>query len=696
MRSEDLAGHQRTQTQDSGGGNVAPEPESQGQGTFTDLPRATTPDLPPLRDFPILSQIHAEVGTMASVVDQINHITNFIHGIPPGERTVTSPPRETVPPEAAPATIAPGQPPSPASQQTQAQPSISPQSSAETVPAPAPEATVDLPGPSEEEINELYDLLFGFVNGVATAVREESSFTIDEAFGFVSRVVDTPTAPDILYRRAIYTRESGDDEQGFAAAVVLHSVNVCIYCLKIGEGLRYNRDQLIDLGVSGLLHDLGMVRLPTEFFTKGKLEPEDIERLHKHPFDGHMVLSSLGENLQWLAEIALQEHERYDGTGYPNQIQGDQIHEYARIVGVADFYAGLTRSRHDRRGRLPFEAVKEIIQTHKSKFDPKVVRILLTKLSAFPIGSLVKLNSGASGRVVGTDETSPLRPDIQILYDAQGRAVSEDRVIKLREYSYGKHDSMETGHPIIRYYRRTLRHATEAWASTKKIIINQGRMFGVDLAPILEGADTPPTEPDDRPRSSMARVGGILLWIVMSLIILAGILWQIGFVRLSARQTGDRIEILRALSNPPGIEDPTKATPTYATSTAPVSAADTMGDRQKKIHENPVLPISSSSSVPLSASDPVSGTEPGPMEVNAGGFGVHLGSYRTRRSAERQVSTWKKHGLDTTVQIKQIPGRGTFFRLVAGPYPRFSAADSVAMRLRNQSWRPYARPIRIP
>ena len=301
-------------------------------------------------------------------------------------------------------------------------------------PSPGPEPPVETPGASEEEINHLYDLLYGFVNGVATAVREESTFTVEEAFDYVSRVVDTPTAPDVLYRRAIYTRESGDDEQGFASAVVLHSVNVCIYCLKIGEGLRYGRDQLIDLGVAGLLHDLGMVRLPEEFFTKGQLDPEDIERLHKHPFDGHMVLSGLGENLQWLAEIALQEHERYDGTGYPNQLETEQIHEYARIVGVADFYAGLTRSRHDRRGRLPFEAVKEIIQTHKSKFDPKVVRILLTKLSAFPIGSLVKLNSGASGRVVATDEASPLRPDIQILYDAQGRPVSEERVIRLREY----------------------------------------------------------------------------------------------------------------------------------------------------------------------------------------------------------------------------------------------------------------------
>jgi hypothetical protein len=63
-----------------------------------------------------------------------------------------------------------------------------------------------------------------------------------------------------------------------------------------------------------------------------------------------------------------------------------------------------------------------------------VVRVLLTKLSAFPIGSLVKLNSGASGRVVSTDETSPLRPDISILYDAQGRKIQEERIIRLREY----------------------------------------------------------------------------------------------------------------------------------------------------------------------------------------------------------------------------------------------------------------------
>ncbi len=101
---------------------------------------------------------------------------------------------------------------------------------------------------------------------------------------------------------------------------------------------------------------------------------------------------------------------------------------------MADVYAGLTRSRPSRRGLLPFEAVKEILQNHKPKFDSRVIRVLLGKLSAFPVGSLVQLNSGAVGTVVETDEAYPLRPSIRIVYDAQRRRVTEDRVVNLREF----------------------------------------------------------------------------------------------------------------------------------------------------------------------------------------------------------------------------------------------------------------------
>ena len=409
--------------------------QAPGEGTFGSLPRAESPESPNLRDFPILSQIHQEVGTMASVVHQINHISEYIQGRGPTPPKTDAAPHETAPAQTSlataplPQTETPMQTAAPAQQTPHAEPApASPAPTAESPPHP------ETPAVSEEVINAIYDRLNACVESIATSIQANQPFTVDQAFQIVTEVVDTQNATDVLYRQAIYTRESLDADQGFSAAVVLHSVNVCIYAIKIGEGLRFDRDQLIDLGVAGLVHDVGMVKLPDEFFTKGRLDPSDIDRLHKHPIDGHAILAQLGDQYGWLAEIALQEHERFDGTGYPNQLQADQIHEYALVIGVADFYAGLTRSRHDRRGRLPFEAVKEIIQTHKAKFDPKVVRVLLTKLSAFPIGSLVKLNSGASGRVVSTDETSPLRPDISILYDAQGRKVREERVIRLREY----------------------------------------------------------------------------------------------------------------------------------------------------------------------------------------------------------------------------------------------------------------------
>ncbi len=417
-----------------------------GEGTFSALPRAEAAGATNLRDFPILSQIHQEVGTMASVVDQINHISDFIQGRPPQPRSQT---------QAAPHETAPAQTPSAAAPQQAAPPpqqqaATSAQAAAPAQPAPHAEPAAaalthqeasasQLLTPQEQEaseaaINCIYDRLYTFVEGVTNAVQSSQTFMVDQAFLLVSEVIDTETATDVLYRRAIYARESADTDQGFSAAVVRHSVNVCIYSIKIGEGLQFDRDQLIDLGVAGLVHDVGMVKLPPEFFTKGQLDQSDIDRLHKHPVDGHAILAQLGEQYAWLSEIAMQEHERHDGTGYPNQLTSDQIHEYARIVGVTDFYAGLTRSRHDRRGRLPFEAVKEIIQTHKAKFDPRIVRVLLTKLSAFPVGSLVKLNSGASGRVVSTDEASPLRPDISILCDTQGRKIQKERVIHLREY----------------------------------------------------------------------------------------------------------------------------------------------------------------------------------------------------------------------------------------------------------------------
>ena len=392
---------------------AAPDaPESEGV-SFSDIPHIKQAPQRTIKDFPVFSQLYNEIGTIAEVVEQINRISDFISG------------RATTPAPSPPAQPAPEPQQTAPQRETPAPP---------TVREPPPEKSAPAQQPATEvDIQNLYEHLMHFVETAMQAIQAGRSFAVDQGFLLISQAVSVPGALDELYRRAIYTRETLETH-GFTASVVLHSVNVAIYAIKIGHGLGYNRNQLIDLGASGLLHDVGMVTLSPDLFTKGRFTQNDIALLQQHPAKGRDMLLKLGEKYQWLADVAYQEHEREDGSGYPQKLMGNDIHEYAKIIGVADIYAGLTRSRPDRHGMLPFEAVKEILQTRKHEFDPRVVRVLLKTLSAFPVGSLVKLNSGAIGRVTDTDIDSPLRPVISILYDPEGRPVREAREIRLREH----------------------------------------------------------------------------------------------------------------------------------------------------------------------------------------------------------------------------------------------------------------------
>jgi HD-GYP domain-containing protein (c-di-GMP phosphodiesterase class II) len=316
---------------------------------------------------------------------------------------------------------------------------------AQEAPAPEKEAVAPEPVPSpaastapqdvdEESVYVLYRRAYTFVEEVLLAAREGRPFTVDLAFAIIARIVNTEGATDLLYKRAIFARESGEENHGFSAAVITHSVNVCIYALRIGDGMGFDQHHLVDVGVAALLHDIGMTRLPDALIEKkGKFTDQEMAEMRRHPQHGYEILSRLGEQYRWLAEIALQEQERDDGSGYPRGLRGEQIHEYARVIAVADFFAGLTRSRPDRRGMMPYEAVKFIIQNQRALFNQQVLKVLLAKLSAFPLRSYVKLNSGAIGRVVETFESHPLRPSVEILYDSQGKRIRNAQTINLRE-----------------------------------------------------------------------------------------------------------------------------------------------------------------------------------------------------------------------------------------------------------------------
>lgn len=280
----------------------------------------------------------------------------------------------------------------------------------------------------EREFVDIYDEFYEFLTEVFDAAKADQKFSIDRGVELVAKVIDTPSAIENLHRKAIYRKDFKYDSK-------VHGINMAIFAIKIGEGLGYKRDQLVELGIAALIHDIGMCKIPDEVVNKeGILTNEEYALIKKHPQFGYeIVLNSLGEKYKWLAEVVSQEQEREGGQGYPRGLQGNEIHEYAKVIGIVDVYEALSHPRPQRKRFLPYEATKVIVNSSKNMFPQKLIKALLTKLSCFPISSYVVLNSKAIGRVVETNEASPLRPVIEMLYNSMGKKLTEKKIVKLQD-----------------------------------------------------------------------------------------------------------------------------------------------------------------------------------------------------------------------------------------------------------------------
>lgn len=216
--------------------------------------------------------------------------------------------------------------------------------------------------------------------------------------------------------------------------IVANMVNVAACSVMMGVTMALPRENLLELGLSGLLHDIGKLRVPEEILFKADtLTEEERGIISTYPYDSHTILKPLGVKYSFLAECSLHVTEKLDGSGYPHGLQGNAIHPYAQIIGLVDIYEAMSHSRPYRPRILHFHAVKEMLRLYKHAFHRDLFRALLTTFSFFPAASHVKLNSGAVGKVVQTYPEHPFRPKVSIVVDAQDRQVLIPRVIDLRE-----------------------------------------------------------------------------------------------------------------------------------------------------------------------------------------------------------------------------------------------------------------------
>ncbi|WP_071393664.1 HD-GYP domain-containing protein [Bacillus tuaregi] len=198
--------------------------------------------------------------------------------------------------------------------------------------------------------------------------------------------------------------------------IFTHSLNVTLYSLAVGMELKLPSDKLEAIGLGALMHDIGKVSVPKEILMKpGKLNDEEYAVVKQHSTAGFELLRNTHTVPLLVSHCAFQHHERLDGSGYPRGLRGNDIHDYAKIVAVADVFDAVTSHRVYREAMLPHEGLEMLYAGSERHFHPKIVKAFQNSVAIYPVGITVSLNDGRKGVVVKQNKSLNDRPVVRII-----------------------------------------------------------------------------------------------------------------------------------------------------------------------------------------------------------------------------------------------------------------------------------------
>lgn len=193
------------------------------------------------------------------------------------------------------------------------------------------------------------------------------------------------------------------------------SVVTALTAYYIAKASGQPQKDLMPITLAGLLMDIGNQKVEKNILSKaGKLSDEEMNAIKKHTEYGYQILSNQTAINSGVKLTALQHHERVDGTGYPQQLMGEDIHIYAKICAIADIYHAMTLNKVYRKGISPYLVMEQIQSDAFGKLDPVLVSIFIESLTKFNIGTKVKLSDGRVGEIVFVERSHPTRPWVNI------------------------------------------------------------------------------------------------------------------------------------------------------------------------------------------------------------------------------------------------------------------------------------------
>jgi HD-GYP domain-containing protein (c-di-GMP phosphodiesterase class II) len=212
-----------------------------------------------------------------------------------------------------------------------------------------------------------------------------------------------------------------------------HSLNVCVLAIAFGRHLGMDDQDLQKLGLCGLMHDIGKMRVPVEIVEKpGRLTEKEYRLMKAHTVHGRNLLLSAKNLYSGTIDVSYSHHERMDGEGYPRKLKSSGISRFARIISIVDAYDAITANRCYSQARTSTEALKIIYNERGKQFDSELALEFIKTIGLYPAGSMVELYTGEVGFVIETNPTLRHLPKVLLLLDENKKQRKKQKVLDLK------------------------------------------------------------------------------------------------------------------------------------------------------------------------------------------------------------------------------------------------------------------------
>lgn len=253
------------------------------------------------------------------------------------------------------------------------------------------------------------------VSAIFEKLKTQGNLDVSQLDGIVESILDDIFSQEDIISCLHHIATIDDD-------TMVHCINTTIYCILIGKRRGLSKEDLTNLAKGAILHDIGKIDLNEAILLKAaSLTQEEYSHIKEHSSLGYTFLRHNRALSEEAKLIALQHHERLDGSGYPKGLKGDEIHLFARITAVADMFDALTTARCYRKSMSNHKAYDILTEdASKGKLDRKLVSCLFDQVAIYPNGIIVYLSNGTHGIVKQQNLGQPFRPVVRIIDDTRG------------------------------------------------------------------------------------------------------------------------------------------------------------------------------------------------------------------------------------------------------------------------------------